>query len=254
MKRAAVLLSLLALLLSSCRAEVRLLLDVTEPGSGSLSTEVGIDDQLSTVIDQLTGDSAGILSEVDLGLNGETTSRRVDDMTVYTTTVDFAAPDEIDRAAAGNFESFALEIDDKGTTLDAVLDLAGRLDFSSLPLDTSTVSTDTLQAQVIVTLPGEPAEHNADEVRADGSMVWAVPFDRPLQLHATTTFPQSSFPWWILTLLVITIGLSLAVWFAAVVRDKRRERAPRPRLEPEMPEPPNPPETDPQTPFFDLDD
>lgn len=251
MKRAAVTLALLALLLSSCRAEVRLLLDVSDTGSGTLSTEVGIDDQLAALIDQLTGDSAGILSDLDLGLSGETTSRKVGDLTVYTTTVDFAEPAAIATAAAGNFESLDLEITDEGTTFDAVLNLAGEIDVSSLPVDSSAISSDALEAQVIVTLPGEPADHNADEVRSDGSLVWTIPFDRPLQLHATTTFPQSGFPWWVLTLLVISVALSLAVWFAAVVRDRRRETAKRPLPQPE---PEGPVLSDQETPFFNLDE
>lgn len=254
MKRAAVILALLSLLLSSCRAEVRLLLDVSDTGSGTLSTEVGIDDQLAALMDQLTGDTAGIISEVDLGLSGETTSRKVGDMTVYTTTVDFAEPDEIATAAAGNFNSFNLEISDEGAALDAVLDLTGEIDVSTLPVDTSAISSDALEAQVIVTLPGEPSDHNADEVRSDGSLVWTIPFDRPLQLQAATTFPQSSFPWWLLTLLVISIGLSLAVWFAAVLRERRREAGKRPAPQPEPAEPVPAPEPELPTPFFDLDE
>lgn len=255
MKRLAALVVLAALLMAGCRAEVRLLLDVGEDGSGTLAAEVGINNQLKNLIEQLGGDTDKIISGLDLGLVGEGSTRVEDDMTIYTTTVAFDDETQIADAAAGHFTSLNLDVTDKGTSLEATLDLVGDLDLSAFPVDPSSIDPETFEAHILVALPGELTDHNADEVTADGRLSWTIPLDGELYMYANTEYPRARFPWWIFGLVGLFAALALAVWLAAVRRDKKnaatRREAPEP---PPVPSPESEPEQEtPSSPFFDLD-
>lgn len=221
MKRILILVALLAVLTAGCRADVRLLLDVTENGSGTLSSEVGIDQQLRDLIDRLAGDSESIISGLDLGLVGEGNTQVDGDMTVYTTEIAFDDVDTISEAAAGNFTSFSLVLTDDGTALEATLDLAGELDITQFPIDPNTIDSETLEAQIIVSLPGEIDTHNADNVRSDGRYSWNIPLDGELYMFVNTVYPKAEFPWWLVGLLALSAALAGAVWWAAVRREKK---------------------------------
>lgn len=225
MKRILILVALFAVLTAGCRADVRLLLDVTEDGSGTLSSEVGIDQQLRDLIDRLAGDSEAIISGLDLGLVGEGDTQVEGDMTVYTTEVAFDDVDTISEAAAGHFTSFSLVLDDEGTALEATLDLAGELDITQFPIDPSTIDSETLEAQIIVSLPGEIDTHNADNVLADGRYSWNIPLDGELYMFVNTVYPKAGFPWWLVGLLALSVALAGAVWWAAVRLEKRGSSA-----------------------------
>jgi hypothetical protein len=258
MKRLAALVVLFALLMTGCRAEVRLLLDVADDGSGTLAAEVGINNQLKDLIDQLAGDSERIISGLDLGLVGEGDTRVEGDLTVYTTEVAFEEESEIAGAAAGNFTTFDLEMTDEGASLEATLDLAGELDLSEFPVAPSSIDPQTLEGYVIVSLPGEIDDHNADEVTQDGRLSWNIPLDNELYMYANTVYPKTAFPWWLVTLLGLSVALAVGVWLAAVRRDKRNDRSQR-----RAPKPPPvgapPGQSDVKSaprhhsPFFDLD-
>lgn len=263
MKRFSVLVALLAVIAAGCRAEVRLLLDVTEDGSGTLAAEVGINDQLRGLIDQLAGDSDAIISGLDLGLSGEGSTRVEGDMTIYATEIAFDEIAEIPEAAAGNFTSFSLELTDDGTAFEATLDLAGELDLTQFPVDPSTIDSETFEARVLVSLPGEIATHNATEITATGQFAWDIPLDDELYMFANTQYPEASFPWWLVGLLALSGGLAIGVWLLAVRRERKgsaqRPPAPTPpplEGQPEVSQPQHPPAApSPQesSPFFDLD-
>jgi len=252
MKRLLLLIAMFALIGSGCRAEVRLLLDVTEDGSGTLVTEVGIDQQLRDLIDQFAGDSDAIISGLDLGLEGTSDTRVDDDMTLYTTEVSFTGVESIPEVAAGNFTSFTLQLTDEGASLEATLDVAGELDLSQFPLDANTIDAEALEARILVSLPGDPTKHNADEVLDDGRLAWDIPLDDELHMFVDTLFPSSSFPWWLLGLLALSGVLALLVWLAAVRRDKASTAPRRPAPEPPPVEAPE--VEDPKPLFFDLDE
>ena len=252
MKRVAAVL-VLAILLAGCRAEVRILLDIAESGSGTLAAEVGINNELKVLIDRLAGDSETIISELDLGLVGEGSTRLEGDMTIYRTEVAFEPETDIAELAAGNFTSFALEMTDAGTSLEATLDVAGELDLAQFPVAPSSIDPETLDARIIVSLPGDVTNHNADVVTADGKFSWTIPLEEELYMFANTSFPKSGFPWWLVTLLGLSIALAIAVWFAAVRREKKTTEALR---KPPQPPPVNTPKSeraDSKSPFFDLD-
>ncbi|MCP3999235.1 MAG: hypothetical protein GY722_29840 [bacterium] len=232
MKRIAFLIAVLAVAVSGCRAEVRMILDVTEDGSGTLASEVAINNQLRDLIDQLAGDGEAIISELDLGLEGESSTRVDGELTVYSTEVTFEDEEAIPEIAAGNFTFFSLEMTDDGTSLEARLDLAGELDFSQFPIAPSSIDPETLEAHMIVSLPGEVTEHNADQITVDGRLSWNIPFESELYMFANTEYPKAGFPWWLVGLLALTGALALGVWLAAVRRDKKGTAVRRPPPEP----------------------
>ncbi|MDJ0665014.1 MAG: hypothetical protein QNJ75_10655 [Acidimicrobiia bacterium] len=266
MKRAIPLIVVLTLLLSACRAEVRISLDVTEAGSGTLAAEVAINNQLKDLIDQLAGDGEAIIAGLDLGLEGERSSSLDGDMTVYRTEVPFTEEDEIAAAAAGNFTFFELQLDEEGAQLEATLGIAGELDLAQFPVGVDNIDPDTFEAEISVLLPGEVQEHNADSVTADGRLVWNIPFDGELYMTATTLYPTGGFPWWLAGLLALSGALALGVWIAAVQREKKSKAvlppAPKPppvdhpadREEPapRRPDVKSPPRQ--HSPFFEFDD
>ena len=251
MKRIPLLIVLLAIVVSGCRAEVRVLLDVAEDGSGELATEIGIDQQLSDLIDQLAGDTDTIIAGLDLGLDGTSATRVEGDLTIYETTVTFSDVESISEVAAGNFTSFTLELTDQGASLEATLDIAGELDLTQFPLDPNTIDSETLEALIIVSLPGDAADHNADEVLDDGRFVWTIPLDSDLDMFANTLYPKNGFPWGLVGLLALSVGLALAVWLAALRREKKAGGIHRPAPEPPPIE--QPAVESPETPFFDIE-
>ncbi|MDJ0923960.1 MAG: hypothetical protein QNJ77_05310 [Acidimicrobiia bacterium] len=256
MKRAFLVLALLTLLLTACRAEVRVVLEVTENGSGTLRSDVGVDNELQLLINQLFGaDGENIIAELDLGLEGTSETRLEGDLTVYSTEVEFTDVSGIAAASAGNFTEFSLEMTDDGTALEATLDLAGELDLAQFPVDPASIDPANLQATVIVSLPGEATDHNADSVLDDGRFSWIIPLDSELYMFANTEYPKSGFPWWLAGLLALSGGLALAVWLAAVRRDKKTGATRRAAPEPPPVTPPEPAAEPKQTdsPFFDLD-
>jgi hypothetical protein len=221
MKRIAFLIAMFALAVSGCRAEVRVLLDIEENGSGTLASEVAINNQLRDLIDQLAGDGEAIISELDLGLEGESGTRTEGDMTVYSTEVAFEDEETISEVAAGNFRFFTLEMTDDGVSLEATLDIGGELDFAQFPVAPSSIDPETLEAHIIVSLPGEITDHNADEITSDGRLSWDIPFENELYLYANTEYPSAAFPWLLVGLLGLTGALAFGVWMAAVRRDKK---------------------------------
>jgi hypothetical protein len=262
MKRLAALFVLIALVLTGCRADVSLLLDITENGSGTLAAEVGINNQLKDLIDQLAGDSETIISNLDLGLDGEASTRTEGDMTIYRTEVAFNNASEIEQAAAGNFTSFNLEMTDEGVSLEATLDVVGELDLTQFPVTPSSIDPDTLEGHILVSLPGEIADHNADLVTTDGRLSWTIPLDSELYMYANTVYPKASFPWWIVLLVGLSITLAVGVWLAAVRREKRTARTQRGAPQPPPVDGPAPArghgqlKSEPRrhSPFFDIDE
>ena len=95
MKRLSIIIATLAVLVAGCRADVRLLLNVAADGSGDISVEVGVDDELDQLITQFFGPSEEVLPSLDLGIEGERSTRIEDGLTFYTTTVTFTDTAEI---------------------------------------------------------------------------------------------------------------------------------------------------------------
>jgi hypothetical protein len=253
MKRLSILVAVVAVLAAGCRAELRVLLDVTEQGSGTLTAEVGINQQLRDLINRLPGDGESVISGLDLRLVGESSTRVEGDMTVYATQVGFDDVTTITEAAAGNFTSFSLELSDNGAALEATLDVAGELDLAQFPVDLSEIESEALEARIIVSLPGNVADNNADQLMTDGRFAWNIPLDGELYMFANTEYPKAGFPWWLVGLLALSAALAGAVWLAAVRREKKgaAQRPPAPQP-PSIDAPATKSTADTDSPFFEL--
>ena len=253
MRRLSILVAVVAVLAAGCRAELRLLVNVTEQGAGTVTAEVGINEQLRNLINSLPGDGETVISGLDLGLAGESSTRVEDEMTVYATQAEFDDVAGIEEAAAGNFTSFVLELSDEGTTLEATLDVAGELDLTQFPVDPSGIESEALEARVIVALPGKIGDNNADQLMTDGQLAWDIPLDSELYMYANTVYPKSGFPWWLVGLLALSAALAGGVWLAAVRREKKgaSQRPPAPQP-PAVDAPAAKSMADSDTPFFEL--
>lgn len=221
----------LALLLSACRIESNILLDINEDGSAVVTAEVGLDEAMLDLVSQGGGNPADILDELpELGGTGlEPTTRVEGDMTFFgvQTEVDDLSTYDFPGAQDEFFSDFSFEIDDSSATLDATVTAPGLGDFGGedLPIDPSALTGDLFSANVIVTMPGAVDEHNADEIRSDGSLVWKLSLAGPTEIFATSTFGASAVNWiWFVIAGFLLIGATAAV--AALITSRRdSERA-----------------------------
>ena len=221
----------LALLLSACRIESNILLDISEDGSATVGAEVGFDEEMLDLVSQEGGDPSDILGELpDLGGAGVEPIERVEgDMTYFgaQTSVDDLSEYEFDGPQGETFSEFSYDFDDSSATLAAEVDATGVGDLGGegLPIDPSEITADIFSANVVVMMPGTVTEHNADEVRSDGSLVWKLPFTGTKEIFATASFDESAGNWMVFVLGGILLVGILAAIAAVVASRKDSDRA-----------------------------
>lgn len=194
-------LAALVVLTSACRLETNVMINVNEDGTGTFTTELGLDDEMNEILEGFGG-SAELLGSLDLG-DGATETRIEGDMTYVSSSQSFASIDELKAVVAENedqatFDEFEFDVDEDGARIVAKLAaLAGEdgVDTDSLPFDLSSLSDDAFSASIFVTLPGNVTEHNADEVLADGTLRWKVSVTDPIDIEAESTFGGDGVPW-----------------------------------------------------------
>jgi hypothetical protein len=217
----------LALLTVACRAEVNVVVEVEEDGSGIYAAEVGLDDELQELFANFGAESNDFLGNFDLDLpeTSETSERVEGDMTYFVTTFTFGTVEELDAviesasAEAGNrFENFSLTVSDDGAVLDAeivVPDVTeGLSQAEGLGLDPTQLTDEFFSVNVIVGMPGSVEESNADRTLPDGRLQWALPLTGgKVDMHAVSSTGSSGFPWWILGVLVLIGFAALVGWY-----------------------------------------
>lgn len=216
----------LGLLLSACRIESNILLDISEDGSAIVGAEIGFDEEMLDLVSQGGGDPSDILGELpDLGGEGVEPIERVEgDMTYYgaQTSIDDLSTYDFNGLQGETFSEFSYEFDDSSATLAARVESTGIGDLGGedLPIDPSEITGDIFSANVIVMMPGTVTEHNADEVRSDGSLVWKLSFTGTKDIFATATFGEPSSNWiWFVIGGVLLLGVIAAV--AAVIASRK---------------------------------
>lgn len=195
------LLAALVVLTSACRLETNVNIDVNDDGSGTFTAELGLDEEMSEILEGFGG-SAELLGGLDLG-DGATETRTEGDMTFISSSQTFASTDEVKTIVAENedqatFEEFELDVDEEGALFVARLSpFAGEdgTDAESLPFDLSSLTDDVFSANIFVSLPGNVTEHNADEVMADGTLRWALSLTEPINITAESSFGGGGIPW-----------------------------------------------------------
>lgn len=211
MRKLLPLLAAVVLLTSACRLETNVTIDVNEDGSGSFTTELGLDEEMQGVLESFGG-GEDLLSGLDLGGATPTETRVEGAMTYYSASQEFTDVAELESLLNDNqdqvaFDEFTLEVTEDGASFIAKtgpLSGQGELDPASLPFDPATLTEDIFSANIYVKLPGTVTTHNADEETSDGRLRWAISLTDPLDMEAETTFGGSGIPW-------VPIGIAAVV-------------------------------------------
>jgi hypothetical protein len=219
----------LALLLTACRIESNIILDINEDGSATVGAEVGFDEEMLDLMSQSGGDPSDILGELpDLGGDGvEPIQRTEGDMTFYgaTTHVDDLSTYDFDGLQGESFSEFVYEYDDSSATLAAKVDATGIGDLGGgdLPIDPSEITADIFAAHVRISMPGTVTEHNADEVTGDGTLIWNLPLTGTKAIFATSTFGSTAPSWiWFVVGGIVIVGIAAAI--AAVMKSRKESQ------------------------------
>lgn len=230
MRKYLVLIAMLTVVLSACRVETNVTLDISEDGSAVVGAEVGFDDEFEQLIsdtgaspDDLFGDLPSVGDDV------VTTERTEGEMTFYgvASTVDDLSNFSGASAQLETFTSFSYSFDDNGAQLDAELmaaDLGDTGGLGEIGFDPSMITDEFFSANVVVKMPGSVTESNADEVRSDGTLVWAVPLSGAKTITATSEFGSSTGNLLLLVLLgVLALGIIATV--VAIIVSRRQSQA-----------------------------
>ena len=233
MRKYLFLIAMAALVLTACRAESNIIIDIEEDGSATISAEIGFDEEMLELLSQSGDDPAELFTE-DLPPEAEgveTYSRVSGDMTYYgfSSSVDDLENNaflDVGQEFAGEFAELSYTTDGDIATLNASIvsaDIGGGL--GDLPIDPTDITGDIFTANLIVSMPGTVVEHNADEVRSDGSLVWNIPLTGSVDAIAVSDI-GSGAPSWILWVLigVLVVGIIAAVT-AVIVSRKDSKKA-----------------------------
>ena len=171
MRKFAVLIALLVVVLAGCRVESNIILDINEDGSAIVGAEIGFDEEFQALMADGGADPADMFGDLPtIGDDVITTERTEGDMSfvgvesnVEDLTTFSASQGELD-----SFTEFSYEFDDESAKLFAVVSTAetdlGGGELEELGFDPSQLTDDFFSANVVVTMPGEVTEHNADVV------------------------------------------------------------------------------------------
>jgi hypothetical protein len=114
---------------------------------------------------------------------------------------------------ASDFAAFSYVSDGDTATLNASIasaDVGGGL--GDLPIDPTDITGDIFSANLIVSMPGTVVEHNADEVRGDGSLLWNIPLTGSVDVTAVSDLGSGSSSWILWVLIgVLAVGIIAAV-------------------------------------------
>ena len=216
------------LALTACRAESNIIIDIEEDGSATISAEIGFDEEMLELLSQ-SGDDPAELFTQDLppeAAGVEPYSRTSGEMTYYgiSSSVDDLENNaflDVGQEFAGEFAELSYTMDGDTATLTASIvsaDIGGGL--GDLPIDPTDITGDIFTANLIVSMPGTVVEHNADEVRSDGSLVWNIPLTGSVDAIAVSDIGSgsSSWIWW---LLIGLLGIGIVAGIAAVIVSRK---------------------------------
>lgn len=231
MRKLLLVVAAVAILTSACRAEANFILDVNEDGSGEVTADVGIDDELMEVLEGVGGGTDQLLLQIPEG-TGVVESRE-GDMTFFASSQTFSDTEELQEALAlfeeadATFENFTLVVEGGGAELnttvvtpDATQAVEGLGDFGDIGID------EIFTSSLLVTLPGELTTSNADEVLSDGTLRWNIPIDGGIiEVMAVTESANSGLPWGLIIGIVVVVLLVAAAALWAQNRRRASEDA-----------------------------
>ena len=232
MRKYLLIFAMLAIVLTACRIESNVNLDIEEDGSALVLVEVGFDDEFRQLLTGQTGGSEeDFVNEILAVGDTSLVQRSEGDMTYY------GAAQEIEdlsqglpvEAAEEMFTSFDYSFDEDGATLSAQIqsvdtgEFAGAGDLGGLA---EGLTGDIFSANLVVNMPGEVTAHNADEVRGDGALVWNIPLTGAIDVQAESSFGASATSWfWFGLLMVVIVVAAVSAGRAIIVSRKSSEKA-----------------------------
>ncbi|MCZ7532328.1 MAG: hypothetical protein M5U23_02775 [Acidimicrobiia bacterium] len=245
MRKKLLIFGLLALILTACRLESNVALDIAEDGSAVFTFEIGMDDEFRELVTSDLGTTEdNFLDELftDIDGTGPMDTRTEGDMTYYSVSSDIEDLTTWDGGGGDTgFSSFSYTFDDKGARLTAhsegedSSDLGGDFGF-----DPSQITGDFISATVTIKMPGEVTEHNADET-SGGNLIWHIPLGGSVDILAVSSFGTSSSTWiWIVLGGILIVGLIAAIVVFTFAR-KDSEKAVAAAAEAHEATPPSPP-------------
>lgn len=228
MRKYLILVAMLAMVLTACRVESIVTLDIDEDGSALVGAELGYDEEFRQLLGDAGANPDDLFSDLpEFGgddivqterTEGDMTyvgaASRVEDLSQFGTT----------QAATDVFSSFSYTFDEDSASLDATVssDTIGEAG-GDLPIDPSELTDDFFRATVVVTMPGTVTEHNADEVRPDGALVWDLPLTGgDVRVQAASEIGGGGASNLLIVLLAVVLGLAIIAIIAATVMNRRR--------------------------------
>ena len=230
MRKYLLIFTMLAIVLTACRIETNVNLDIEEDGSAVVLVEVGMDDEFREAMTGQTGATEEDFINEILSFGDTSLVQRSEGDMSY-----FGAAQEIDDlsqglpldAAEDMFTAFNYSFDEDGAKLTASIqsaDTAGLGDFGDFGGLGEGLIGDIFSANVVVQMPGNVTSHNADEVR-DGALVWQIPLTGTLDIQAESSFGTSASNWiWFAIAAVVIVGVVSAT-IAVLVTRKESEKA-----------------------------
>lgn len=231
MRKYLILFAMLAVVLSACRIESNVILDIEEDGSAVVGAEIGFDEEFRELLgDMGEGSPEDLFGELpDFGgENVQPTERTEGDMTFYGVTTTVEDLSTFDTSAAGGeaFETFSYVFDEDTATLSATVAAADLGDAGGdLPIDPSQITDEFFSANVLVTMPGTVTSHDADEVRSDGTLVWTIPFTGSKTISATSDLGSGGSSNLILIALVALLVIGAIIAVVISIMSRRRSQA-----------------------------
>ena len=232
MRKYLLIFAMLAIVLTACRIESNVNLDIEEDGSALVLVEVGFDDEFRQLLTGQTGGSEeDFVNEILAVGDTSLVQRSEGDMTYY------GAAQEIEDLSQGipvdaaeeMFTSFDYSFDEDGATLNAQIqsvdtgEFGGAGDLGGLA---EGLTGDIFSANLVVNMPGEVKAHNADEVRGDGALVWNIPLTGAIDVQAESSFGASATSWfWFGLLIVVIVVAAVSAGIAIIVSRKSSEKA-----------------------------
>ncbi|MET0831552.1 MAG: hypothetical protein ABWY62_04155 [Acidimicrobiia bacterium] len=226
MRRLIPFLAVGVVLLAGCRAEINVGMDVESTGAGTVAAEVGVDDELLTLIESSGGSIDDLVGEIPGGATA-LEPRQEGDLTVYGFTRAFASPDELNALLAEGIQGIEAEgteleltVEDGGATLAGSIAIPDVTEQAGELGDIGGSLGEFVTASFRAHLPGKVVEHNADSILDDGTLVWELPLTGGTVDVQARSDSGSGFP-----VVPVVIGIALvAAGGAAIYLFTRRSK------------------------------
>ena len=193
-KRLYPLLILFLLLLSACQVKLDQATLVRGDGSGTLSVVIALDDELRELMAASDQDIKAMAESLPVGF--DTRDYVEGDLEGIASSVDFADLGQLNDLLAGELgggqvaENVSVMREGDAFRFRATLgDVSGQLaqlDSAGAFL-TDEVFDDVFDITIRVRLPGDLVDHNADEVGANGELLWRIDSAASGELYATSS-------------------------------------------------------------------